>query len=79
MRILAIVSFYIKILIHRDYCDRITSYVKRVCPLTDDVATLVNFIETIDANGRSRGRQRCYEHVLHAIYDDFDPGWRASE
>ena len=62
-------------MIHRDYCDKSTSYVKKMHRFSDNVDSLVQFIQSVEAAGGGDAPE-CYEHVLKTLYDDFNPDWR---
>ena len=54
----------IGVIAHGDYCDARSTYVTKVLDLTDDRASLVNFVKTVGATGGGDFPE-CYELVLH--------------
>lgn len=54
----------IGIIAHGDYCDAGRSYVTRVLDLTDDVDTVVDFVQKVGQTGGGDAPE-CYELVLH--------------
>src|SRR5438270_439272 len=58
----------IGIIAHGDYCDARTSYVTKRLDLTDDVAAICKFVETVQATGGGDAPE-CYELVLREARD----------
>src|SRR5947208_2146203 len=54
----------IGIIAHGDYCDKGSTYVTTHLPLTDDVAKICKFVETVKPTGGGDAPE-CYELVLH--------------
>jgi len=60
---------------HGDYCDAGRTYVTKHLPMTNNIKTIVNFVETVEATGGGDAPE-CYELVLHeALAFKWTPGW----
>lgn len=60
---------------HGDYCDAGRTYVTKHLPMTNNIKTIVNFVENVEATGGGDAPE-CYELVLHeALAFKWTPGW----
>ena len=54
------------LIVHGDYCDRRSSYVSKLLPLTDDSTAIVRFIKAVGRTGGGDAPE-CYELVLREL------------